>query len=69
MYSIRKHVSMNVRKIVLKQTPSSDMVINFSIWVNLICRCGVNIVEEALLIYMFAMCNNDTMDYRTIDDE
>ena len=69
MYVIRKHASKNVRRIVLKQTSSADMEIIFSRWVNLIRRCGVNITEEAILVRMFAMCNNDIMDYKTIDDE
>ena len=69
MYLIRKHASANMRRIVLKQTSSADMQGIFSRWVNLIRRCGVNITEEAILVRMFAMCNNDIMDYKTIDDE
>ena len=69
MYFIRKHANTNVRRIVLKQTSSADMKRIFSRWVNLIRRCGANITEEAILVRMFAMCNNDIMDYKTIDDE
>ena len=54
---------------MLKQTSSADMERIFSRWVNLIRRCGVNITEEAILVRMFAMCNNDIMDYKMIDDE
>ena len=56
-------------RIVLKQTSSADMERIFSGWVNLIRRWGVNITEEAIIVRMFATCNNDTMDYKTIDDE
>ena len=52
----------NARIIVLKQISSADMGRIFSIWVNLIRRCGVKITEEAILVHMFAMCNNDIMD-------
>ena len=69
MYLIRKHASTNVRRIVLKQISRADMEKIFSRWVNLISRCGVNITEEAILVRMFAMCNNDNMDYKMIDDE
>ena len=54
---------------MLKQTSSADMERIFSRWVNLIYRCGVNITVEAILVRMIAMCNNDIMDYKTIDDE
>ena len=54
---------------MLKKTSSADMEIIFVRWVNLIRRCGVDITEETILVHMFAMCNNDIMDYKTIDDE
>ena len=57
-----------MRRIVLNQTSRADMEIIFSRWVNLIHRCGVNITEEAILVRIFAMCNNYIMDYKTIDD-
>ena len=54
---------------MLKKTSSAEMKRIFSRWVNLIRRCGVNTTEEAILVRMFAMCNNDIIDYKTIDDE
>ena len=63
------YYSTNVRRILLKQTSNADIERIFSRWVNLIRGCGVNITEEAVLVRMFAMCNNDIMDYKTIDDE
>ena len=62
MYFIRKHASTNVRRIFLKQTSSADMERIFLRWVNLIPRCGVDITEEAILVKMFSMYNNDIMD-------
>ena len=54
---------------MLKQTSTADMERIFSIWVNLIRRCGVKITEESILFHMFSVCNNDMMDYKTIVDE